>query len=114
MSLMTRLMAKKLAKPEVRLDEASIDAWLDRREALPPPPPPPPPAGARLSCKAINAETGRQCALLGGHTGTHRHGRTDFMRTAEIGQTTFARRQALDGLANSRSGSPFTTPATGD
>lgn len=53
----------------------------------------------RGSCKAINAETGRQCALLAGHTKPHRHGSTDFVRVATPGQSSFARRDALDALA---------------
>lgn len=86
--------------------------------ALPSPRPSPPPAApvslagplvSRGSCKAINPETGRQCALLAGHTKLHRHGSTEFRFGAEPGQT-FKRRDALDRLASSRN----FTPATGE
>lgn len=96
-------------------------------EPLPMPTPPrPPPArlpAVRLegrplvavgSCKAINPDTGRQCALLHGHTKAHRHGSTEFRYSAAPGQKSFTRRDALDRLASSRDGSPFTTPATGE
>lgn len=87
---------------------------------LPTPPPPPVnlagPLVARGSCKAINPETGRQCALLAGHAPKtkHRHGRTEFAFGAAPEQTSFTRRERLDQLASSRGSSPFTTPATGD
>lgn len=58
-----------------------------------------PATGPRGSCKAINAETGRQCALLAGHAGAHVHGRTAFTQVAQPGQTTFTRRDALDRAA---------------
>lgn len=61
------------------------------------------------SCFAINADTGRQCALPGGHAGEHRHGRTAFTRVATPGQTSFTRRDALDSMAGRRLGNPFTT-----
>lgn len=67
------------------------------------------PAGPRGACKAISADTGRQCCLLVGHTTPHRHGRTDFVRVAAVGQQSFARRDALDGVATARLSSPFTT-----
>lgn len=55
------------------------------------------------------ADTGRQCALPGGHAGEHRHGRTAFTRVATPGQTSFTRRDALDSMAGRRLGNPFTT-----
>lgn len=68
---------------------------------------------ARGSCKAVNAETGRQCALLAGHTCAHRHGRTDFWRCAEPGTTSFSRRDALDVAGTARSGSFFNPHLSG-
>ena len=71
-------------------------------------PPPPVPAShvgsltSRGSCKAINPDTGRQCALLAGHTKPHRHGSTEFTRVAAPGQQHFGRRDALDALAVAR------------
>lgn len=67
------------------------------------------PGGPRGACKAISADTGRQCCLLAGHATPHRHGRTDFVRVAAVGQQSFARRDALDGVATARLSSPFTT-----
>lgn len=57
----------------------------------------------------MSAETGRACALLGGHDGPHRHGSTAFIRTAEPGQTHFTRRAALDVAATARSFDPRTS-----
>lgn len=69
-----------------------------------------PTSGPRGSCKAINAETGRQCALLAGHTTAHRHGSTSFTRVAEPGATSFTRRDALDRAAAASSQSNFSPP----
>lgn len=63
------------------------------------------------SCFAINADTGRQCALPGGHAGEHRHGRTAFTRVATPGQTSFTRRDALDAAATARGFNPMSNPA---
>jgi hypothetical protein len=70
------------------------------------------PGGPRGSCKAINAETGRQCALLAGHTKPHRHGSTEFTRVATPGQASFSRRDALDALATRHDSSPTHTGET--
>lgn len=67
-------------------------------------------SGPRGSCKAVNAETGRQCALLAGHTTAHRHGSTSFTRVAEPGATSFTRRDALDRAASASSQSNFSPP----
>ncbi len=56
--------------------------------------------GFRGSCKAINADTGKQCALLAGHTTSHRHGATAFVRVAAPDQKSFHRRDLLDRAAN--------------
>lgn len=69
---------------------------------------PPPVMVARGSCKAISADTGRQCALLAGHESLHRHGSTDFARVASSTQTTFRKRDQLDAAA--LASSPLTTP----
>lgn len=72
------------------------------------PPPPPPPPGWRGSCKAINAATGRQCALLGGHEGHHRHGTTTFTTVALTDADVARARARLDDAAQRR----FTNPMT--
>ncbi|MDP2271273.1 MAG: hypothetical protein Q8K32_11115 [Archangium sp.] len=113
------------ARLEHNLDMASVDAWLERRAALPreeeqpdlvktlealplpvPVVPPEPPrlapnltTGFRGSCKAISADTGKQCALLAGHTTSHRHGATPFVRVAAPDQKSFHRRDLLDRAA---------------
>ncbi|MDP2270935.1 MAG: hypothetical protein Q8K32_09410 [Archangium sp.] len=56
--------------------------------------------GFRGSCKAINAYTGKQCALLAGHTTAHRHGATAFVRVAAPDQKSFHRRDLLDRAAH--------------
>jgi len=104
------------AAPTRELKPSQIEEMLAR----PPAPPPPKPVDLRKplvpvgSCKAINPDTGRQCALLAGHTKPHRHGTTEFITSARPGQQHFSRRDALDRQASSRSGSVFTTPATGE
>jgi hypothetical protein len=67
--------------------------------------------GWRGSCKAISADTGRRCALLEDHAGTHRHGSTAFVRVAVDGQTTFRAREQLDAAAASTHTNPFATEA---
>lgn len=113
MSLMARLMAAKFKAAPVHPGKAQLDEpdTYGPPIVLPRPPshvPTSAPSRARGSCKAINADTGRQCALLAGHVTAHRHGRTDFVRCAEPGTTTFIRRQQLDELAAASGGSPFT------
>lgn len=61
--------------------------------------PPNPATGFRGSCKAINADTGKQCALLVGHTTAHRHGQTAFFRIATPNQKSFTRRELIDSAA---------------
>jgi len=106
------------ANRELGTRAPTLDLIARAMELVSPPPPPPVnlagPLVAKGSCKAINPETGRQCALLAGHTTSHRHGRTEFTFGAAPDQTSFTRRDRLDQLASSRNGSPFTTPATGD
>lgn len=58
--------------------------------------------GFRGSCKAVNADTGRQCALLAGHTTSHRHGSTAFFRVAEPNQKSFTRRDLIDAAGSTR------------
>lgn len=114
-----RRNAPSNAEFEAKREQWRAEALRKAREPSPPPPAlvtssvpkpveaPPPAAPAshvgsltsRGSCKAINAETGRQCALLAGHTKPHRHGSTEFVRVATPGQSSFARRDALDALA---------------
>lgn len=137
MSLMKRLMAAKMnPKPltlpvsagpmKLKIEPGKVLAvreplppltWRKFEELPLPPPLSPPvptsapaPAVARGSCKCINAETGRQCALLAGHPPPHRHGSTSFVRVAEAGATSFARRDALDAAASRTHSSAFTTP----
>lgn len=115
---MQRLMAAKLSRKK---EGAPCDQGRESRPAVPPSLPFRFPAGAseaeraavveravapvapRGPCKAINAETGRQCCLLAGHAKPHRHGSTDFTRVAAPGQQHFSRRDALDVFAASRS-----------
>lgn len=107
MSLAARL-GRKLApavRPE-RIEARPVAAELAKR--APPSAVAAPPA-TRGSCKAINADTGRQCALLAGHTSAHRHGRTEFWLVAEPGQTSFRKRDALDAAATARHFDPRTT-----
>jgi len=117
-SLMRRLMVEKLSKKK---EGAPCDQGRESRPAVPPSLPfrfpeaaseaeraavverAVAPGAPRGSCKAINAETGRQCCLLAGHTKPHRHGSTDFTRVAAPGQQHFSRRDALDVFAASRS-----------
>lgn len=73
---------------------------------LPPPvhevPPPAPLPGWSTSCKAVNAATGRQCALLHGHPGAHRHGSTRFVAVV-LDDAALARAKArLDEAAQRR------------
>lgn len=104
--------------PPLRRGIEARNAELNALEVRAPQPTPPPPAPvnlsgplvARGSCKAINPDTGRQCALLAGHTKLHRHGTTEFRFGAQPGQKNFTRRDALDRVASSRNASPFTTP----
>ena len=118
---MARLMAQKLTKAKPSLEFRPSPVHPGKADIHDPAPSPVPMAERRAriaegharrnapvqvlkprgSCQAVNAETGRQCALLGGHTGVHRHGRTDFTRTAELGQTSFRRRELLDHAAMS-------------
>lgn len=60
--------------------------------------------GFRGSCKAVNADTGKQCALLAGHTTSHRHGQTAFIRVAHVDQKSFTRRDLLDAAASASPG----------
>lgn len=103
------------AKQNRELAEAIVSTY--RTPVVPSPPPPAPvdlkgPLVARGSCKAIDAETGRQCRLPAHPHAPdqHRSERGPFHRLALPGQTKFTRREALDAQASSRSASPFTTP----
>lgn len=58
--------------------------------------------GFRGSCKAISADTGQQCALLAGHTTSHRHGSTAFFRVATPNQKSFTRRDLIDAAGSTR------------
>lgn len=138
MSLMKRLMAAKMKQP-VTLSLKGVDVGAMKlkltpgavtavREPLPPmewqgynqgptfsdtplvPTSAPGVLTFRGSCKAINADTGRCCALLANHAGAHRHGSTSFVRVAKPGATSFSRRDALDAAASSSHSSAFTTP----
>lgn len=113
MSLFDRLLEQHLKPAKPPSDPAPqrrelTDAEVE--EALAPRSPPPKPEPVNLagplvpvgSCKAINPETGRQCALLAGHTKLHRHGSTEFRVAAMPGQKNFTRRDALDTAATSR------------
>ena len=118
MSLMRRLMQRRLASAPSSAPSSSSAALVFNeqgfREALrstAPSSSSTPRLSPRVSCKAINAETGRQCALLSGHTSAHRHGRTDFWRVAEEGQTHFARRAALDAAGTARDGALSLNPS---
>ena len=131
-TLMQRLMAAKLNKPLVVKAGVPTPAqplvpgpvsWAERRARIAqghayrsapvePAESPPVPGGPRGSCKAINAETGRQCALLAGHTKPHRHGSTEFTRVATPGQASFSRRDALDALATRHDSNPTHTGET--
>lgn len=101
---------------EPRAGRADLEPEVIERMLAPPPAPPPPkavgvtePLVSRGSCKAINPDTGRQCALLNGHTKPHRHGSTEFVIAAAPGQRHFARRDRLEQFASSRS-----YPTTGE
>lgn len=59
----------------------------------------------RKQCCAVSAETGKRCCLLGGHTGGHRVGREEFIRTAALGETHFPGRAALEEAAGLHPGS---------
>lgn len=127
-SLMRRLMAQKFDKTKSaskpNLEEAveqanrelgrSADTFklIDRTvELLKGAPPAPVPTSAlstpRGSCKAINPVTGRQCALLSGHTKPHRHGSTEFHLAAVPGQR-IARQELIERFASATHSSPFT------
>jgi len=111
MSLMSRLMAERLKKKAANTNthELELVPGLRMPEFIGRPSVPPSASGLRGPCKAINATTGRQCCLLIGHVAPHRHGSTSFERVAAPEQTHFARRDALDALASSRSRSSTDT-----
>lgn len=77
-------------------------------EAAPPPPPVLKP-GWSTSCKAVNAATGRQCALLHGHSGAHRHGSTAFVTVALSDAEVARARARFDDAAQSRRLNPMST-----
>lgn len=102
MSLMRRVMAARLrgpakapSRPVAAPARQPAPAVLEVPRVAPAPAQAPPRA-VRGSCRALSAATGRQCALLEGHTGPHRHGRTEFWLAAQPGQTHFTRRAELD------------------
>ncbi len=103
MSLMQRLMAAKMQRAvpasAPTASPAQRSAAVVAEVQLPTPP------LSRGSCKAINPDTGRQCALPS-HASTmpHRHGSTSFMREAAPGQTRFTRRDAIDSAAVATNG----------
>jgi hypothetical protein len=124
MSLMKRLMAKQLekARPVAPAKARVVDGvkpvpWLEppvflsELRAAEAPKAEAPPVRTVGTCKAINAETGRQCALPDGHLEFHRHGRTSFVHVAQPGQTHFARRDALDQAATARGFNPLSNPS---
>ena len=100
-------------RPEPRAGRDDLDAAVIEQMLAPPPPAPPAkpvnlsaPLVSRGSCKAINPVTGRQCALLSGHTKPHRHGSTEFHLAAVPGQR-IARREELELAASATHSSPF-------
>lgn len=130
MSLMSRIIAAKVAKPapkpevprtlkyaveranqELGRDAGTIKLLTRAQEILggglevASSYAPRPSGTARGSCKAVSAETGRQCALLAGHGESHRHGATAFVHVAAPGQSHFTRREALDHASTRRHGS---------
>ena len=95
---LVKVSPKPKPAPDAARDELTDD---DVEEVLAPRPPPPKPEPLKLdgrplvavgSCEAINPDTGRQCALLAGHTKAHRHGSTEFNYGAQPGQKNFRRR----------------------
>lgn len=87
---------------------ASPPIVLPPRELEVPLPPPVLQAGWKGSCKAVNAATGRQCALLHGHEGHHRHGSTAFVTLALSDADVARARARLDDAAQSRRTNPMT------
>lgn len=80
---------------------APVQAAADVLPPHPPDPPAPLP-GWSTSCKAVDAATGRQCALLHGHPGAHRHGSTRFVAVV-LDDADLARAKArLDEAAQRR------------
>lgn len=97
-------MLREMAHAELRTAEPS----------LPPTPQPPPepqaPAarpGWRGPCKAVNAATGRQCGLLHGHPGAHRHGSTPFVTVAITDDDITRARARMDAAAQRRTTDPL-------
>jgi len=103
-SLMQRLMAAKMKRAVPTPAPTPLSPQMQRLTAAAPPSPIAAPLVARGSCKAINPDTGRQCALLASHAGAHRHGSTSFAREAAPGQTRFTRRDSLDSAAVATNG----------
>lgn len=103
MSLMQRLMAAKMKRAVPTPAPTPLSPQM-QRIAPAAPAPVAAPLVARGSCKAINPDTGRQCALLASHAGAHRHGSTSFTRAAAPGQTRFTRRDSLDSAAVATNG----------
>lgn len=68
----------------------------------PPPPAPVLKPGWRGNCRAISAATGRRCALLDGHDGSHRHGSTAFVAIALTDDDVARARARLDAAATAR------------
>lgn len=101
-----RVAPSVVSPAELRADSERVE--------FPPPvtyvPPPPPPAlkpGWRTSCRAVNANTGRQCCLLHGHDGAHVHGRTAFTAVALSDDDVRRARTRLDEAATSRNFNPL-------
>lgn len=88
---------------------ASPPIVLPPRELEVPLPPPVLQPGWKGPCKAVNAATGRQCALLHGHEGHHRHGSTAFVTLALSDADVARARARLDDAAQSRSINPLST-----
>ncbi|PZR07097.1 MAG: hypothetical protein DI536_29000 [Archangium gephyra] len=101
MSLFDRLLASELAPSPSSAKPSPENPLGLRHPALTPMPEAlrAPTNTFRGSCKVINADTGRQCALPAGHALPHRHGSTSFTREAPAGATNFTRRDALDRAA---------------
>ena len=109
MSLFARLLAAKVA-PATPVEPPAAPAVAPPPVVVLPEAPPPVRTSAPVRftgpCRCVSAVTGRQCALLAGHAGPHRHGRTTFVAVAAPGQSRFPRREALEEAGSSRLGSP--------
>lgn len=120
MSALARLIAARMlgkskrqsAKPSPIAPPAklvSVGTGIDAPVVLEPPRPVLQP-GWKGSCKAIDADTGRQCRLPAHPGEAHRHERGPFFRAAPPEQTHFRAREQLDAAATRRNHSNNEAP----